>query len=557
MLMSFRCCSGPMVSDPIGNHRFLIMQRYAKCIVLALALVAGGTAFAGTDSPFRVSVAPTNTPADPRVLAVAVTVPARHHLYADTFAVSVPEPARLEPLQMPSSVDVKDPFSGTVRPVFERDFVALYRLTHWPSASVPVTVRWQGCDETLCFFPETRTFEAMFTEGGGEAVAAPKPVATAAAGAEWRALTNRFTVVATRTGFLDVPAMLDFLAAPPPAGVRATDTPPPAQPETALPGTVWGLLGVVLLGGLALNLTPCVLPMIPINLAIIGAGVRAGRRSRGFALGALYGAGMALAYGALGMLVALTGATFGAINASPWFNLGVAAIFGLLALAMFDVVAIDFSRYQSKLERVGQGGMLAVVLLGALSALLAGACVAPVVISVLLYAAAAYARGDGWGLLLPLLLGVGMALPWPFAGAGLSLLPKPGRWMERVKHAFGVLILGIALYYAYTGLQLWRARQTPPERESQRLAEALASAARDGKPVWIDFWATWCKTCAAMEATTLKDTAVRGRLAEYTVVKFQAEQPSAQPTRDVLDAFGVWGLPTYVILSPIEGGGPE
>ena len=82
------------------------------------------------------------------------------------------------------------------------------------------------------------------------------------------------------------------------------------------------ILLIVLLGGLALNLTPCVLPMIPINLAIIGAGANAGTRRRGFLLGSTYGAAMALVYGVLGLVVVLTAGTFGSLNASPWFNVG-------------------------------------------------------------------------------------------------------------------------------------------------------------------------------------------------------------------------------------------
>ena len=115
--------------------------------------------------------------------------------------------------------------------------------------------------------------------------------------------------------------------------------------KAALDGGPVAILLIVFLGGLALNLTPCVLPMIPINLAIIGAGTQAGSRARGFLLGAAYGAAMALVYGALGVIVILTAGTFGTINASPWFNAAIAVLFIALALAMFDVITIDFSTY--------------------------------------------------------------------------------------------------------------------------------------------------------------------------------------------------------------------
>src|SRR5439155_18445634 len=147
------------------------------------------------------------------------------------------------------------------------------------------------------------------------------------------------------------------------------------------------ILLIVFVGGLALNLTPCVLPMIPINLAIIGAGARAGSRSRGFLLGGAYGAAMAVVYGVLGLVVILTAGTFGTINSSPWFNLGIAAVFVVLALAMFDVLIIDFSRFSSNV-RVGEpsrGSFLVAFGMGSVAALLAGACVAPVVLQVVLF----------------------------------------------------------------------------------------------------------------------------------------------------------------------------
>jgi thiol:disulfide interchange protein len=202
--------------------------------------------------------------------------------------------------------------------------------------------------------------------------------------------------------------------------------------------------------------------------------------------------------------------------------------------------------------------------MGGVAALLAGACVAPVVISVLLLSASLYARGVAAGLLLPFVLGLGMALPWPFAGAGLSFLPGPGRWMQWVKYGFGVFIVGFALWYGRLGVSLLRERSpasaqaVAASRAEQideggwltSLPEALAESARSGKPVLIDFWATWCKNCLQMDKTTFQDPAVTQRLASYVKVKFQAEDIRAETTRAVLDRFGVIGLPTYVVLAP-------
>ena len=105
------------------------------------------------------------------------------------------------------------------------------------------------------------------------------------------------------------------------------------------------ILLLIFVGGLALNLTPCVLPMIPINLAIIGAGTKAGSRTRGFLLGGVYGAAMALVYGVLGVIVITTASTFGTINASPCFKLSNHDVFVVLEQAMFDVVNNEFTRF--------------------------------------------------------------------------------------------------------------------------------------------------------------------------------------------------------------------
>src|SRR6185436_2111722 len=97
----------------------------------------------------------------------------------------------------------------------------------------------------------------------------------------------------------------------------------------------------------------------------------------------------------------------------------------------------------------GKGTLALAFGMGAIAALLAGACVAPVVIQVVLFSSDLYAQGTVMALGLPFLLGVGMAVPWPLAGAGLTALPKPGAWMVRVKQGFGVLILATAAYYGY------------------------------------------------------------------------------------------------------------
>jgi thiol:disulfide interchange protein len=284
---------------------------------------------------------------------------------------------------------------------------------------------------------------------------------------------------------------------------------------------------------------------------------------RGFVLGGVYGGAMAVVYGVLGLVVILTAGTFGTINSSPWFNAGIAILFVVLGLAMFDVIMIDFSSLSSRFRPEARtGSFILAFSMGAVAALLAGACVAPVVLQVVLFSSNLYATGTKIALALPFVLGLGMAIPWPIAGAGLAALPKPGMWMVRVKQAFGVVILATAAYYGYEAYSIlsnrWvDAADVKSSVEEQlkagwhaSLADGLDTAVREGKPVLIDMWATWCKNCLVMDKTTLQNASVQSALAGYVKIKFQAEEPDEQPAKSVMQKLDAVGLPTYVILRP-------
>ena len=299
---------------------------------------------------------------------------------------------------------------------------------------------------------------------------------------------------------------------------------------------IWVTLALVLLGGLAMNLTPCVLPMVPINLMIIG---RSAKR------GAAYGLGIALAYGALGVAAAVGGLAFGDIQGSPWFNAVVALVFVGLALALFGVWFIDFSRFRRTAPRgEGVAGTAFAFLMGVLSAVLAGACVAPVLISVLLLTADLVAKGNRLAVLLPFVMGLGMALPWPFAGAGMKVLPRPGGWMKGVNRLFGVIVLGLAAYYGWLAWRGWS--RTGEMRGADAVPSSLVSRlASSPRPVLVDCWATWCKNCAAMDRV-MEEEEVLEALKPFTVIRLQAEDISE--LRKLKGFESIKGLPAFVIF---------
>ena len=514
-----------------------------------------------------------NKPRDPNLIPTVLTIDA-------------PAGITIDEIVFPPSTDLKQAGQDQPLAVFEHEFAIGVRLTTASTVAageiaVPARLRYQACDATLCYAPSTAETRWTFRlAAAGTAASAPQhadvfgPIAFGHGEAPATSLAPVRAVARPDTpGASDLSALDDFVVLGSTGGYLSSGEflkfIHNAENGIEEPGLFEGrgplaILLIVFLGGLALNLTPCVLPMIPINLAIIGAGTKAGSRGRGFLLGGVYGAAMALVYGVLGVIVILTAGSFGSINASPWFNLGIAVLFVALALAMFDLITIDFSRFSSRFN-IGpssRGTLFLAFSMGAISALLAGACVAPVVIQVVLFSSNLYSAGTTIALALPFFLGIGMAIPWPFAGAGLAALPKPGAWMVRVKQVMGVMILATAAYYGYESYGLFANRWVDASAVNSSveeklksgwhasLAEGLATARREQKPVIIDMWATWCKNCLIMDRTTLEDQAVKSELDRYVRIKFQAEDPDEAPARPLMKRFNAIGLPTYIILRP-------
>ena len=554
----------------------------------AAAVAIGEPVRAGTTvkAVVQVRVAPgfhiqSDRPRDPSLIPLTLTIEA-------------PAGVKVEGLVFPPPKDFTLKGTDTPLAVFEGAFPIEARLAiakdhPGGEVTVPAQLRYQACDDTTCFRPMTIPVSWTLTVSGGSgrgagraAPAAPSPAPAAgtdpkpasphavASSAETKPapaptpvaqavptdllqLFDQFEVLGTAGGYLNKDEFLQFIG----------DAERGVKSRGLLEGKgPLAILAIVFLGGLALNLTPCVLPMIPVNLAIIGAGAGRSGRSRGFLLGAVYGGAMALVYGVLGLIVILTAGTFGTINASPWFNLGIAVLFVVLGLAMFDVIMVDFTRFRSglRLGETGRGTLWLAFSMGAIAALLAGACVAPVVIQVVVFASNLHASGTSIALALPFVLGLGMGLPWPIAGAGLASLPKPGMWMVRVKQAMGVLILATAAYYAYIAYGIFANRWVDPasvqasvaeklkEGWHSSLADGLAAARQSNTPAIIDFWATWCKNCVVMDETTLKDPEVKAALEGYTKIKFQAEDPEESPARDLMQRIGAVGLPAYAVV---------
>ncbi len=460
----------------------------------------------GAETPFRWSRSMKNGKG-----VLGVEIQKNHYLYVDEVAFT-PD---VKPESTPVSVSYRDPYLGDVRIYPEGAHRWVFALP------APMKVAFQGCrkeadgESAICFLPNRVDFSS---ESPAATAAATPPLPS---GYEWKRVSS---------GLMNESEFLRFLG-----GERIA---------TSFTRLGFRTLLLALLGGLALNLTPCVLPLIPVNLAIIGA---SGGGRKGFLRGLAYGGGMAAAYGALGLAAALAGARFGVLNASPAFNWGVAILFLLLTPAMLGWFNVDFSRFRTRFKLKGNG-IFGVVVMGALAALLAGACVAPAVIGAIVLASTLWQQGDPTGLVLPFVLGIGMALPWPLAGAGFAALPRPGRWMTVVKGVFAVILFGMAIHFGYTAWKLGSEKDWSAAGEFAALQEGMREAELLEKPLLVEFGASWCGNCRAMERTVLTTPSVQKALEGYVVVRFRAERPSDPLVKSFLDTLLIPGLPAFAVL---------
>ncbi len=210
--------------------------------------------------------------------------------------------------------------------------------------------------------------------------------------------------------------------------------------------TVWAVV-FAYGGGLLVSFTPCVYPVIPVTVAIVGMR-GAGGKGGGFIHGLCYLLGMALSYTLMGMIAALTGKVFGQWQANPWFYFLLANFFIFLGLASLGVFRLSLTLLPGiNPEAVGRKGPGGTVLLGALSSLVLGPCTAPVLAVILGYVALGQNLLYGAALLFSFSLGLGTLLLLLGASTALILrLPRAGAWLGFVNKVFGLLFLGVGEY---------------------------------------------------------------------------------------------------------------
>jgi len=393
-------------------------------------------------------------------------------------------------------------------------------------------------------------------------------------------------------------------AAPPPPAGSATFTPLSAAPKNAPPAgpdlsdnivakfhASHGMpltLGFLFVGGLLLNLTPCVFPVIPITIGFFSM-QSDGRRSRRFALSLAYVLGIVVTYATLGVVAAMAGKLFGSWLQSTAVLVFFAALMLVFASSMFG--AWEFRVPQFVAARSGgQAGVAGAAVMGLLVGIVAAPCVGPVVAALFIWVATLADPLRGFAMFGA--LGFGLGFPYLVA---LSALPRPGEWMVHMKRAMGFVLIAMSFYFlrAVIGEEPFRwgvvvsllagaiflfvAGRSQAAARAFRLTFAIlllvagvafaipsggasrvewqpydekviASAATAHKPVVIDFAADWCIPCKELDQKTFSDKVVARELERFTRVKANLTNDKDARVQQLTKQYGIVGVPTIVLI---------
>ena len=570
----------------MSRFRFL---PFSALLLLLACLFHAGAARADDDfldpaQAFRFSAAMT----DKQTVAVTFNIADGYYMYRERFKFSAVGATLGAPAIPAGKIKFDETFNKNVE-----TYHGSVTITIPVQAAGAFTLKasGQGCaDKGLCYSPQDYT--ADLTGAGGM----------------------------SRAAVSSAPSVLARLQGPAPAvDVPAAAVAPPAKSELTGIALVLGggkLLAIVpafVLLGLGLAFTPCVLPMVPILSSII-VGEGATHRWRGLVLSIAYSLGMAIVYTSLGVAAGLAGEGLAAALQNPWVLGAFGALIALMALSMFGFYDLQLpgslqTRLAGASGRQSSGKLAGVFVMGAISALIVGPCVAAPLAGALVYISQTRDVVVGGAALFSMALGMSIPLLLVGVSAG-SLLPRAGAWMDAVKRFFGVLMLGMALWltapvmpqvaqmilwaalllgygvYLQKNTKHWAAMalgavfailggmqvvgvatggrdalaplahlggsapaQAPLAFTRVKTVAQLdaALAQTGGKTAMLDFYADWCVSCKEMEKLTFIDPAVQAMLANSVLLQVDVTANDADD-KAMLKRFGLFGPPGIILF---------
>lgn len=310
----------------------------------------------------------------------------------------------------------------------------------------------------------------------------------------------------------------------------------------------------IFFAGILTSFTPCIFPMIPITLSILGSQTIGKSRWKGFIISLVYVHGIATTYSLLGLAAAKTGTLFGSYLSSPFVVSIIAFLFFAMALSMFGLFEIQVPVFiRSKLgnKKISEGYVDA-YLSGLIAGVVASPCVGPVLVALLTYVAQTQKAVLGFFLLFTYAMGLGLIfiLMGTFSQL-LSKLPRSGPWMVKVKKGFGVILIIMGFYYLSPILKKYlpenSTQTTEKSTDWSAYTENKMEAARNKQVVIIDFYADWCAACHELDKFTFGNLEVKRKLSSATLFKVDATTEN-QHVSALTKKYDVVGLPTIIFI---------
>lgn len=466
-------------------------------------------------------------------------------------------------------------------------------------------VNYQACNDRACFPPKSADFSAMFTikeEKQEIAADTVKDETEKEEVTETKDTTKKVdTTQITQT--VDTTKADTSISRTLVENKRDTTQTVSSTQESEIAGYIQekGLflaLVLIFIGGLALNLTPCVYPLIPITISFFGAQV-SDKKSQKIALAIVYVLGMSITYSVLGLIAALTGGLFGSLLQNPIVIGIIVLILLALALSMFGLFEIRIPQSIASFSGKNRQGYFGTALMGLTVGFIAAPCIGPFVLGLLVYVGQI---GNAFlGFIMFFILAMGLGFPYIFLAifsGSISKLPRSGEWMEGVRIIFGFVMVGLAIYFAaplmslevyeiifpiflvlagfylividrkainasvYTRIKYIIAIGTivagsmnlnfgeepiAGMLEWQNLSSQQqidSSISEAGKPTIIDFYADWCAQCKELDKYTYTDPKVIELSKKFNNIKVDLTKEN----REITDKFNILGLPVVAFI---------
>ncbi|MCB0420409.1 MAG: protein-disulfide reductase DsbD [Bdellovibrionales bacterium] len=512
-------------------------------------------------------------------LKVELELAEGHHAYIEQFRLTAlqPEGVSVGKIELSPVVEFFDKLAQKNKRGVKGGGSSLKSVIELPiglpigAQSLQLQLRYQACTDEYCLFPKKLPIEIPIKVVANEG-------------------DSHLAVAAADSGpALGLPIEVDFQSG----------------------NWVWIFL-VVFFAGFLTSFTPCIFPMIPITLTVLGARGSDQSHLQGFIRSLSYVFGIAMTYSILGLIAASTGSLFGSLLGHPVVIICLALLFATMSLSMLGLFELKAPSFVSqKLSHIGGGSSLGgAFLIGAAAGIVASPCVGPILVSILAYVAQSQQLLLGFGLLFTFAMGMGLI----FIALGtfsqlIQKLPKSGNWMDGVKYLFAFLMMALAVYYmnpllspglfnfisvvgllAFSLFFLIRKNMLlirflgllilvlafaiaggSFSKDSPRFGtlinssnahsshskvpwtplteEALIQAQNEGRPVIVDFVADWCASCKELDAYTFSNAEVLKATADKKVIWMQYD---ATMTDEVFEQykkrFNILGLPTVLFF---------